>query len=83
MSDNVSGTLRQYIVENFLFGQDSDISDNDSLMNNGVIDSTGLLEVVTFLENEFKVAVKAHELVPENFDSIAQITRFVASKRGK
>jgi acyl carrier protein len=72
--------LRNFIVENFLFGQPMEFSDDDSLQQKGIVDSTGVLELVGFLEATFRVAVEDNELLPENLDSINRLVRFVESK---
>ena len=74
-------TLRSFIRENFLFGEKDAFADDDSLLGLGIIDSTGVLELVTFLENEYRIAVADEELVPDNLDSIANLTRFITAKR--
>ena len=74
--------IREYIVENFLLGQDGGFGDTDSLLESGVVDSTGVLELVTFLEKSFGIEVKDEDLVPENLDTIADMARFVQGKLG-
>jgi acyl carrier protein len=75
-------TIRSFIVKNFLFGvDDASITTDDSLLDKGVIDSTGVLEVVGFLDEQFGIHVDDNELVPNNFDSIAKLTAFVNRKR--
>lgn len=82
MSDAVLVQIRDFIVANFLFGDDSRTpSDDESLLASGVVDSTGVLELVEFLEDDLGVAVADHETVPANLDSIANIATFVAGKR--
>lgn len=73
--------IRQFIVENFLYG-DSGVTfaDGDSLLDQGLIDSTGILELVMFLEETYGVSVEDVELVPENLDSVQAIDNFVAGK---
>lgn len=79
----VQQKLRAFITENFLFGQDSgQLSETDSLIENGIIDSTGILQLISFLEAEFGLKVGDDEVIPENLDSIARITAFVDRKRG-
>ena len=74
--------IRQFIVENFLFGEDDPtLTHEDSLLDNGVIDSTGVLELVAFLEDRFQTAVADMELVPENLDSIRRIAQFIQRKQ--
>ena len=62
--------IREFIVENFLFGSDDGLTDETSFLDEGIIDSTGILELVNFLEEEFEIAVDDEELIPENLDSI-------------
>lgn len=77
---SIEGRLRAYIRENFLFGSDEKLEDQDSLLDRGIIDSTGAMELVTFLESEFRLEVSDRDLVPENLDTIAAITAFVSRK---
>jgi len=72
--------VRSFIVENFLFGNDGGLSDDSSFLDEGIIDSTGILELVSFLEEEFGIAVKDEELIPENLDSIASVARYLERK---
>jgi acyl carrier protein len=73
--------IRQFIVDNFLFGQeDVAINDRDSLLQLGIIDSTGVLELVAFLEQRFGIKVDDEELVPANLDSIHDLVRFIDAK---
>ncbi len=72
--------IRSYIVENFLFGEDDGIDSSESLLESGVMDSTGVMELVMFLEKSFKIEVEDEDLVPENLDSIRNIGEFVARK---
>ena len=69
--------LRKYIDENFLFGVDTEYSDDDSFMENGIIDSTGVLELIAYLESRFGFKVRNEDLVPENLDSISGLVQFV------
>jgi acyl carrier protein len=73
--------IRDYIVENFLFGDAEPLEDDTmSLLDNGIIDSTGVMELVAFLEGDFGLTIADEELVPENLDSVANLTAFVARK---
>ena len=75
--------LRLYILENFLFTDDqSELNDEDSFMDNEIIDSTGILEVIEFLEDECQIKVEDEDLLPENLDSINKIISFVEKKLG-
>lgn len=79
---NVESTLRRFIDENFLFGKDgSALRAEDSLLETGVIDSTGVLELIAHLESEFGIEVLDDELVPENLDSIRSLVEFVERKQ--
>ena len=72
--------IRDFIVENFLFGSADEITDETSFLEEGIIDSTGVLELVTFLENNFKIKVEDEDLIPENFDSIDNVTVYLNAK---
>jgi acyl carrier protein len=73
--------VRAFIIDNFLFGQGGeDLQSEDSLMDKGIIDSTGVLELVGFLERNYGLQVEDEELLPENLDSISNITRYVENK---
>lgn len=73
--------IREFIVETFLFGaDDAQLEDGDSLLESGVVDSTGVLELVGFLEEEFGIEVKDDELVPDNLDSIDNLAAFIGRK---
>jgi len=73
--------LRAYVIENYLFGQDGNLSDADSFLELGIIDSTGVLELVSHLEEEYGIAIESEEIAPENLDSIERLTRFVMRKQ--
>ena len=73
--------IRAFIVESFLFGDTTRaLSDDDSLIENDVVDSTGILELVSFVEHTFALTEPAVEILPTNFDSIARVAAFVAGK---
>jgi acyl carrier protein len=79
--DNVLGRVRAFIEENFLFRSDlSGLADSDSLLENGVMDSTGILELVAFLESDFSIQMSDAEIVPDNLDSIAAISAYLERK---
>lgn len=80
--NNTANSLRKFIKENFLFGGDDTFSDQDSFLELGIIDSTGVLELVTFLEAEYQITIEDDELVPENLDSINSLVRFIEVKCG-
>jgi acyl carrier protein len=74
--------IRDFIVATFLFGQGGDeIADADSLLDKGVIDSTGVLELVNFVGEKYGIRVADEELIADNFDSIDKLAAFVQRKR--
>ena len=79
MSDNKS-KIRAFIIENFLFGNDDGLKDETSFLEEGIIDSTGVLELVTFLEEDFEITIDDEELIPENLDSINDVTGYLEKK---
>ena len=79
---NREAEVRSFIVENFLFGEEERVTNTASLMEEGIIDSTGLLELIMFLEEKYGIQIADEELVPENLDSIQNIDRFVSHKLG-
>ncbi len=82
--EQIERKVRQFIFENFLFGAGDEALGNDSsFLETGIIDSTGILEIVSYLEEEFDVSVADDEIVPENLDSVTKIARYVARKCGK
>ena len=72
--------IKTFIIENFLFGSEDGLKDETSFLEEGIIDSTGILELVTFLEEEFSITIEDEELVPENLDSINNVTAFLERK---
>lgn len=84
MTDSVEARIRRFIEDNFLFADNLDqFAAEASLIEAGVIDSTGVLELVSFLETDFSIPVADADIVPENLDSIAAITAFVDRKLGR
>ena len=74
--------VKEYILDNFLFTKDQNaLANEDSFLNKGIIDSTGIMEVIMFLEEEFGITVDDEEMVPENLDSINNIVGFIDRKR--
>ena len=72
--------IRSFIVENFLFGNENGLKDDTSFLEEGIIDSTGILELVSFIEEEFSITVDDEELIPEILDSIANVTSYLEKK---
>jgi len=78
---DLANSLRQFISENFLFGVPTEFSDDDSLLDRGIVDSTGVLELIMYLETTYEITVEDDELVPVNLDSIANLAQFISRKR--
>ena len=79
----VRARIRGYILENLLFTDDpSQLPDDASLLDRGIIDSTGVLEIVLFLEEEFGIKVKDADMLPENFDTVDRMAQFVVRLSG-
>jgi acyl carrier protein len=80
---DVQKEIRKFIIENFLFGDEAAAPRAEqSLVESGLVDSTGVLDVAAFLDKHFGVIVEDDELVAENFDSIQSISHFVVRKTG-
>lgn len=73
--------LRKFIVENYLFGRDDGFAEDDSFIERGILDSTGVMELIAFVEQRYGIKIEDHELLPENLDSLAKLARFLKSKR--
>ena len=80
MSQFDTGQIRQFIVTNFLFGDDSQLQDDTSFMEKGIIDSTGILELIMFLEQQFGISIAEDEMLPENMDSLNKLGEFLSQK---
>lgn len=78
--DRLRTELRRFVIDNFMYGRDCQFRDEDSFLELGIIDSSGLLELVNFLEKQYGIQIEEADLVPENLDSVAQVTRFLQEK---
>jgi acyl carrier protein len=76
----IKNDIREFILDNFLFGEAGELDDNISFLEEGIIDSTGFLELVAFLEEKFNINVKDEEMIPDNLDSLNNLTEYVAGK---
>ena len=75
--------LKDFITETFLIGSEiKSIDDSDSFMEKEIIDSTGVLELTSFIEEEFEITVEDNELIPDNLDSIDKLSNFIQGKKG-
>lgn len=74
--------IRNFILENFMMGmEESGLNDSDSLLDKGIIDSTGVLELVGFLEEHYDFTIEDDELVPDNLDSVNNLIKFIEKKK--
>jgi len=79
---SVEQKIRDYILDNYLFTDDqSALSNEDSFLDKGIIDSTGIMEVIFFLEEEFGIQVDDEDMVPENLDSVKNIVSYIDRKQ--
>ena len=77
----VKSEVRDFVIDNFLYGQvDEAFSNDDSFLEKGIIDSTGVLELVEFLESRYQMKIEDQDLVPENLDSVTSIVKYVGAK---
>jgi acyl carrier protein len=82
MSVEVNSKVREFIKDNFMYRDDrDDLADTESLLDAGLIDSTGILELVAFIETEFSIQMADADIVPDNLDSVETIVRYVEGKR--
>ena len=79
-NDTITARVREFIVSNFYVADPTKLTESASLLDGGVIDSTGVLEVIAWLESEFGLQVADEEIVPDNLDSIARITAYIQRK---
>jgi acyl carrier protein len=78
----IKDQVKKFIVQNFLFGQEeAEINADDSFLESGIIDSTGILELVTFIEETYEIQIADEEMLPENLDSLNNVSKFVIKKQ--
>lgn len=81
MVETFTAEIKAFIIANFLFGQEGEgFTDDQSFLESGIIDSTGLLELVSFLEQKYGISIGDRELIPENLDSLRNASQLVARK---
>lgn len=74
--------LRQFILENYLFtDDDAALQDDASFLDNGILDSMGILELIDYLDENLSIKVEGDELIPDNLDSIDSLIRFISTKK--
>lgn len=77
----IEATVREFIVSNFYVPDPASLGTEQSLLESGIVDSTGVFDLIAFLESTYGFKIKDEEMLPENLDSIANIARFVTSKQ--
>ncbi len=77
----ITASVREFIKKNFIFDDKKSFSDSESLIGTGIVDSTGILELINFLEESFSLRFEDDDLVGENFDSVEKIAGFVSKKK--
>ena len=77
---NYAQEIREFIAATFLFDKNAPLDDDTAFLQNGIIDSTGMLELITFMEERYRITIANEEMLPENLDSVARAARFVARK---
>jgi acyl carrier protein len=81
-TEQIQEEVREFLINNFIFDSSVQLGTEASLMENGVVDSTGILEVIMWVEQNFGIHVEDSEVLPENFDSIGNISRYAERKIG-
>lgn len=77
---HITQEIRLFVIDNFLFGNEGSLRNDDSFLDSGIIDSTGVLELIAFLEERFAIVLAEHDLTPENLDSIDKLTKLVTRR---
>ncbi len=78
--EQIRNEVHEFIQKNFIYNDKKKLGDDESLLGSGVVDSTGILELITFLESKFAVRFADNELVADNFDSVNKIISFISRK---
>ena len=79
--NDLKSEIRRFVVDSFLFGQDPGLADDASFLSEGIVDSTGVLELVAYLEKAHGVHVRDEELTPDNLDSVAALAAYIQRKK--
>ena len=78
---NIEDTIKKFILENFIINGDAEKLDLDqSFLETGIIDSTGILELVSFIEEQYSITLEDEELIPDNLDSVNNVVKFIGNK---
>ena len=79
---NYAQEIKDFVVTNFLFGDAGTLQNDTSFLSSGIIDSTGMLEMIMFLENTYDIKIEPAEMIPDNLDSVDRIVQFLGRKKG-
>ena len=81
--ETIRRDLRQFIIDSFMVGsEDETLDDTDSFLDKGIVDSTGVLELTSFIEEKYAITIADDEMKPDNLDSVDNLVRFVSGKKG-
>lgn len=75
--DNAKEKIKDFIIENFLYGEKIKLKEDTSFLEEGIIDSTGVLELIEYLEEEFDIEIQDEDMIPENLDSLGNLEKFI------
>jgi len=78
---SIQEEIRGFIVDNFLFGEDGGLREDSSFLKEGIVDSTGIMQLVSFIQEQYLIAIEDEELTPENLDSIRKVSAFIQEKK--
>lgn len=73
--------IRSFVIDNFLFGEDTGLKEDSSFIKEGIVDSTGIMQLVSFIQERYRILVEDEELTPENLDSISKVSAYIERKR--
>lgn len=76
---HIQNDLKQFVIDNFLYGEADGLQEHDSFLEKGIIDSTGVLELVDFIESSYGIKMQDSDLIPDNLDSIQRVAQFIES----
>jgi acyl carrier protein len=78
---SIQDDIRSFVIDTFLFGEDDGLKDDSSFLEEGIVDSTGIMQLVSYLQEQYLVSIEDEELIPDNLDSIQRVTTFIEEKR--
>lgn len=80
---NYTTEIREFVIRNFLFGDAAALQNDKSFLESGIVDSTGMLELIMFLEHNYGITVAPEEMIPENLDSVDRLVEFLKKRQVK